>query len=384
MNQKELNEIRRRIAPNKCGISKLYGCFVNNSSKEIISRIDTSLGLLSEFENEKYLSLLKKVLSGGLGKNLIDITFSTQQVMKGEEHKLLADLRNSGLNDPALREAFFQKVISAVTMEDTNYLILLAYDSYDVPYKGKDDVTQADASDTVYNYILCSVCPVKDGKPELAYFPGENQFHSSGISHIVSPPALGFLFPAFDDRAANIYNALYYAKDPNELHQTFIDTVFATEPPMSAGKQKETFHSVLSDALDDDCSFDVLQQVHEQIREVILDHKESKDPNPLELSASDLGTILKGGRRPRRAGPGLPAEVRPGVRPGRPPEAHQPHRQQEVYHRDPPGKDLRGPGGQLPGGDPDHRRPEIYPHPRRRRGGGQRHPRPVCRRKGVS
>ena len=298
MNQKELNEIRRRIAPNKCGISKIYGCFVNNSSKEIISRIDTSLGLLSEFENEKYLSLLKKVLSGGLGKNLIDITFSTQQVMKGEEHKLLSDLRKSGLNDPGLREEFFQKVIQAVTMEDTNYLILLAYDAYDVPYKGKDDETQADASDTVYTYLLCSICPVKDGKPELAYFPGENQFHSSGISHTVAPPALGFLFPAFDDRAANIYNALYYAKDPNELHQTFIDTVFHTEPPMSAGKQKETFHSVLSDALDEDCSFDVLQQVHEQIREVILDHKESKDPNPLELSPQELGTILKGGGVP--------------------------------------------------------------------------------------
>ena len=298
MNQKELNEIRRRIAPNKCGISKLYGCFVNNSSKEIISRIDTSLGLLSEFENEKYLSLLKKVLSGGLGKNLIDITFSTQQVMKGEEHKLLSDLRKSGLNDPGLREEFFQKVIQAVTMEDTNYLILLAYDSYDVPYKSKDDETQADASDTVYTYLLCSICPVKDGKPELAYFPGENQFHSSGISHTVAPPALGFLFPAFDDRAANIYNALYYAKDPNELHQTFIDTVFHTEPPMSAGKQKETFHTVLSDALDEDCSFDVLQQVHEQIREVILDHKESKDPNPLELSPQELGTILKGGGVP--------------------------------------------------------------------------------------
>ena len=298
MNQKELNEIRRRIAPNKCGISKLYGCFVNNSSKEIISRIDTSLGLLSEFENEKYLSLLKKVLSGGLGKNLIDITFSTQQVMKGEEHKLLSDLRKSGLADPGLREEFFQKVIQAVTMEDTNYLILLAYDAYDVPYKSKDDETQADASDTVYTYLLCSICPVKDGKPELAYFPGENQFHSSGISHTVAPPALGFLFPAFDDRAPNIYNALYYAKDPNELHQTFIDTVFHTEPPMSAGKQKETFHTVLSDALDEDCSFDVLQQVHEQIREVILDHKESKDPNPLELSPQELGTILKGGGVP--------------------------------------------------------------------------------------
>lgn len=298
MNQKELNEIRRRIAPNKCGISRLYGCFVNGSSREIISCLDTSLGLLSEFENEKYLSLLKKVLSGGLGKNLIDIVFSTQQVMKGEEHKLLSDLRQTCLSDPDLREAFFQKIIAALDMADTNYLILLAHDTYDVPYKGKDDALQQDASDTVYSYLLCSVCPVKDGKPELAYFPGEKEFHSSGISHIVSPPVLGFLFPAFDDRAPNLYNALYYAKDPNELHQAFIDTVFATEPPMSAGQQKETFHSALSDALEEDCSFDVLQQVHEQIREVILDHKESKDPNPLELSAQELGTILKGGGVP--------------------------------------------------------------------------------------
>ena len=115
MNQRERNELRRHIKLNQCGISKVYGCFVS-SSREIISRLDSSLGLLSEFEGEKYLSLLKKVLSGTLGKNLIDIVFSTRQVMEGEEHKLLSALRESKLEDASLREAFFQRVIQSLDL----------------------------------------------------------------------------------------------------------------------------------------------------------------------------------------------------------------------------------------------------------------------------
>ena len=201
MNQRERNELRRHIKLNQCGISKVYGCFVS-SSREIISWLDSSLGLLSEFEGEKYLSLLKKVLSGTLGKNLIDIVFSTRQVMEGEEHKLLSALRESKLEDASLREAFFQRVIQSLDLGDTSYLILLTYDAYDVPYRARDDELQADASDSVYRYLLCAVCPVKEEKPELAYFPGDQAFHSRGISQIVSQPEVGFLFPAFDDRAA--------------------------------------------------------------------------------------------------------------------------------------------------------------------------------------
>ena len=37
---------------------------------------------------------------------------------------------------------------------------MLAHDSYDVPYRGKDDEVQADASDQVFSYLVCCVCPV--------------------------------------------------------------------------------------------------------------------------------------------------------------------------------------------------------------------------------
>lgn len=67
MIQKELNELRRRWRPEKNAVSRIYGCFVN-SSKEIVSDLDESLGMMPQEEAEKYLSLLKKGLSGSLGK----------------------------------------------------------------------------------------------------------------------------------------------------------------------------------------------------------------------------------------------------------------------------------------------------------------------------
>ena len=110
MNQKELNELRRRWKPDKNAISRIYGCFVN-SNKEIITDLDESLGMMTQEEAEKYLSLLKKALPGALGKNLIDIVFSTQQVMTGEEHRMLMELRTSDAKDARVRQAFYQKGI---------------------------------------------------------------------------------------------------------------------------------------------------------------------------------------------------------------------------------------------------------------------------------
>ena len=290
MNQKELGELRRRFRPEKCAVSRIYGCYVN-TAREVVSYLDESLGRMPQDEAEKYLSLLKKSLSGTLGRNLIDIVFSTEQVMDSEEHRLLSALRESGLRDGEIRQAFYQKVIETLDMGESNYLILLAHDAYDVPSRGGDD--QPGDSETVFQYILCCVCPVKDGKPELGYFPGENEFHSCTAGQIVSAPELGFLFPAFDNRAANIYNALFYSRSADELHHEFIDAVFRTEPPMSAAEQKEAFESALSGGLEDACSMAVVQAVHEQLRERIEEHRESKDPEPLALTAGEVGGILR-------------------------------------------------------------------------------------------
>lgn len=299
MNQKELGEIRRRIRPERNSITHIYGCYVNGG-REIISYIDESMGLLSKEEGEKYLSLLKKSLSGALGKNLLDISFATKQVMDSEEHRLLSALRRTELQDAELREAFYKAVVSVLDMDGENYLILIAFDAYDVPYRGKDGAPQD--SGNVFKYLLCSICPVKAGKAELGYVPEERRFHNSPVSQIVSAPELGFMFPTFDDRAANIYNALFYTKNTSEIHQEFIDSVFRTEVPMSAGRQRETFGALLTETLEKDCRFDVVQAVHEQLSDRIALHKESHDPEPLSISPEELGDIIEDcGAEPEQA-----------------------------------------------------------------------------------
>ena len=86
MNQKELNELRRRFRPERSGIAHVYGCFVNGM-REVVAETDVSLGMSGKEEQEMYLTLLRKTLSGSLGRNLIDIPFETKQVAGSDEHR---------------------------------------------------------------------------------------------------------------------------------------------------------------------------------------------------------------------------------------------------------------------------------------------------------
>ncbi len=291
MNQKELAEIRRRFRPDHNNIKYIYGCYVN-TNKEIISSFDESLGLLSQNETEKYMSLLKKALSGSLGKNLLDISFATRQVMEGEEYKLLSSLRRTELQDAALREAFCRCIIDGLDMEERNYLILMAFDAYDVPQRGRDGL-HAEGNGEIYKYLVCCVCPVKESRSELGYTPEDKRFHTAAAGQVVEAPELGFLFPSFEERAANIYNALFYTKDSQKGHEDFVASVFHTAAPMPAGRQKELFGEILSQSLGKNCLFDVVQSVHEQLSEKLTMHKESKDPEPLTLTNEEMGEILE-------------------------------------------------------------------------------------------
>lgn len=290
MNEKEIGEIRRRQRRDRSNMTAVFGCYVNEN-REIISQFRQSTGIMPENEADKYFGLLRKVLSGGLGRNLIDITFKTAQVAGSPEHKLLQDLRSSRLENEEIREEFLKKVIDTVSLEG-NYLILMGCDSYDVPFKSKDDALQPDSSEETYQYILCAVCPVKQTKATLHYVPEEKLFHDGAMLQQVGPPAVGFLFPAFDNRATNIYNALYYTRDVKSSQESFVEAVFNAPIPMPAAEQKKSFEALLQSSLGEQCSLDVVQNVHDQLCQRMELHKESKVPEPLTVGKEDVKEVL--------------------------------------------------------------------------------------------
>lgn len=291
VNQKEVNELRRRFKPERSSISRVFGCYVG-ANREIISQFSASLGLLSQEEQEMYLGLLKKSLSGVLGRNLLDLSFSTAQVADSDEHRLLQTVRQTALQDSASREALCRRIIDALDMGGVAYLILLAADTYDVPGRGRDNQELADASDTVFRYFVCSVCPIREPSLELKYVGEQGTFHSCSTGYTALAPELGFLYPAFDDRAANIYNVLFYSRSSSVIHRELIDALFRVEPPLSAEEQKNSFGTALGDTLQADCRYEVVQSVHQQLRERLLEHRESRDPAPPAMSLREVGEVL--------------------------------------------------------------------------------------------
>lgn len=291
MTEREVAELRRRFKADKSNITRVKGCYVNASGEQVCT-FDQSMVQLGQEEWEMVLGSLRRTLSGTLGKNLLELEFDTQQVAYGEEHRLLMTLRSSQLEDEEALDAFYRKVSQTVRLEE-NYLILLACDTYDVPYRARDGEVQEDRSADVFRYIVCGICPVKLTKAALSFLAHENRFDHLSPDWVVSPPELGFLFPAFDERATNLYNALYYTKSAGEDHREFIDAVFRTPAPIPADVQKESFQSALGDALAEDCSYQVVQAVHDSLRGMIEEHKANKLDEPLTVSRGAVEQVLK-------------------------------------------------------------------------------------------
>lgn len=290
MIDKEIGEIRRHLRRERSNITAIYGCYVNDN-KEIITQFRAGTGIMPENESDKYFGILRKVLSGGLGRNLIDVTFQTSQVVSGDEHKLLMALRESELKDEEKLSEFFKKIIENISIEG-NYLILIACDKYDVPFKSKDDSFQNDSSDETYTYLVCAVCPVKQTNANLHYVAQEKLFHDGAMNQFVSAPVVGFLFPAFDNRATNIYNALYYTRDVKTAQESLVEALFHAPIPKPAAEQKKCFEALLTTSLGEECDLNVVQQVHDEICQRIAMHKESKVPEPLLIDKEEVKKIL--------------------------------------------------------------------------------------------
>lgn len=290
MNDKEVSELRRHLRPDRHCISQILGCYASGAG-EIMARFTLPMSSLSEDEQEKYLGLLKKSLSGSMNRSLTDVVFTTKQVQDSDEHRLLMRLRETELRDPEALNALYEKITASVRMED-NYLILAAFDRYDVPFRSRDGAKQEDGEE-VFSYVLCAICPVKQSKTQISYQPEDKIFRAEAGAWNAGAPELGFVFPAFDGRRTNIYGALYYCRSQKDTCPELVDALFRTEAPMPVLEQKQTFASLLTSTLEEECSFEVVQTVHEQLGELMELHRESKEPEPLAVSGSQVRSILE-------------------------------------------------------------------------------------------
>lgn len=290
MTDKEIGELRRRIRKDKCAVPYIYGAFINEK-KELVSTFRHNVAMLPSDDAEGVFKLMRKSFSGTIGKNLINVSFPTEHVMNGEEHKMLMQMRMQSPESEPYIQSFFEKTAESLTMQSP-YVILLAQDVYDVPSYGADG-EKADDSSEVFNFFFASVCPVKESKAALGFIASENTFKTLGANSVLSAPELGIVFPSFDDRTANIYDMLLYTKNLSDNHTEFVTDFLKANVPMPAEEQKETFNSLLEETLSDECSFDVAVAIRDAVCDEITENKESNAEEPPTVSKRTVSRVLE-------------------------------------------------------------------------------------------
>ena len=176
MNKKEISEIKKQFTPDNCAITRICCCYVDAEKNKKAETEDTFLSLPEE-ERFKYFEIFRKALSGTVGKHLLTMDFPLDAEMPGGGQYAFLKLRDSHLEDENLLEAFYDKVIEGYDYGE-NYLILLIHALYDIPGKSSDNLEMFDASDEVFDYMLCAICPVKLSKAGLSYDAEENCFRN--------------------------------------------------------------------------------------------------------------------------------------------------------------------------------------------------------------
>jgi|GEM_PF-5853 len=293
MKKKDILELKRRFKKDECTFTKMCGCYVD-AEKNIVLKIKETFLNLKDEEFFKYLDIAKKTLSGTVGNNLLELNFPLEEENIDSRQLSFLELKKSKLKNDVLLDNFYKLIIDSYDYTG-NFLILVFHDAYDVITKTTDN-SKLDESEEVYEYLLCSLCPVSLTEPGLGYFEEENRIGARIRDWAVGAPELGFVFPAFTDRSTDIHSIMYYTKNAKDPHPEFMEKALGCSSKQTATEQKETFTTILRNALgnDEEKSDHFFMEIQETLNNMVEDNNSiyGKDAEPIILTNDNIQDIL--------------------------------------------------------------------------------------------
>ena len=301
MRRKDILELKKRFKKEQCTFTKVCGCYVNGEKHTILKFRESFLNL-DEEEYFKYLEIAKKVLSGTIGNNILELNFLVNEDFTNERQTSLMQLKNSQLKDDDLIGNLYDLIIENYDYTG-NFLILFFHDAYDVACKTKDNI-KIDESEEVYEYVLCAICPVSLSEPGLRYFEQQNEIKARIRDWVVESPTNGFVFPAFIDRSSDVNSIMYYTKNAKDTHTELMENVLGCPSKQTATVQKETFQSIIKDSFSDDenKADKIFMDIQENLSNMIEEYNDQNDDadcEPISLTKKDIQNLLIESEVPR-------------------------------------------------------------------------------------
>lgn len=292
MNKKEINEIKKNL-------DKDSGFFTINhvvtacvdAEKKIKCMTNQMNNLIAEDESELIVAYLKKILSGSIGKNLLEYHFPNDAYLEDGAQLFLNEVLRSKLTDSDLVQKYIDRIIEKMEYLST-YTIFTAHCTYAVKNKNKnlDDDIGGD-SDSNYNFLITAICPVNLRIDGLIYDEQANSIAKKDTAdRIVDPPTDGFLFPLFSDRQADINGVLYYTKNAKKPNSSIVEELLGCEYSMSGISEKVTFHAIMNNVCGEELDLKVINTVNSKIQDII--DRNAHETDIPTVNSKDISNIL--------------------------------------------------------------------------------------------
>jgi hypothetical protein len=283
MDKTDIASIKKMLRVDRSAtIDKVWACYVTPDKDKIVIPIQP-FAMLDEQDTSKYITIFKKTLTGTVGKQLSILPFPLRNGLSPVQTQLM-ELRTDKLQNLDKLHDVFDAIVNAYSYTDY-YCILLAHVGYDGINGRREPVD--------YDYLLCDICPVTLSKPNLAYIPVENKIESLVQNFLISPPALGFMYPTYEDGQANINETIVYSKKNDGLDDGFIENFFGCVPGYSPESQRMRFAAVMESAFDDEQSVEDTLSVLSSVRSALEEHSTSKSGEPAVMDEKGLEQIME-------------------------------------------------------------------------------------------
>ena len=271
MNKKELNEIKKNFSDDSglFVINSFFSAFID-PEKNVKYKMTKPYSIIADDEREVITDSLKKVLTGTIGKHLVEYEFPLECFEEGRSQKLLYDLVSSKMKDEALIDAFLEKITTNIDYA-ASFTILTAHCTYSIMRKNKNDDDDPDNVTEEYNFIVTAVCPANTNDVGLFYDEETGTISKKANTEMIISkiPTDGFMYPVFSDRSPDVNHVMYFSKKADKPNISIIENVLECVFVMSAENEKARFQQVLNAVCSDELNYNVITQVNEKIREVV-------------------------------------------------------------------------------------------------------------------
>lgn len=197
INREDMLELTRRMTPARTCFDRIAGAYINDMG-EVDESFNIHFGKLSGSEKARNLELAKTIPFSKTNIQLKEYIFPDTAKGKDSMWQLLEGIQQCGLKNDALMEILYEQIADGYPV-DYEFAIFVFHGVYDVPLKGRDKESLWE-SEEVYDFIICTVSPMRD-----KYEPAK--------------PGFGFLYPAFSDRSTDKDKIYIFHADPENVEE---------------------------------------------------------------------------------------------------------------------------------------------------------------------